>query len=275
MTGMTSYLLGPALLFAPAHRAELLPKAYGRADTVIIDLEDGAGTGDRLAMHDNVRGTALDLPRTILRTIGPDAEGFAADVALARELGIGTVMVPKVRDHLPVELEEFNVIAMIETPQALVNVREIVTQGNVVGLFWGAEDLITLLGGTHSRRQPDEADAGTYREVIRHARSQVLVHAAAAGKFAVDAIHADFRDVDGQFAEALDAARSGFLGTACIHPAQVSVVRQAFRPAAEQAEWARKVVDVARRNTGAFQVDGMMIDTPLVSQAERILARVE
>lgn len=275
MTGMTSHLLGPALLFAPAHRAELIPKAYGRADTVIVDLEDGAGTGDRLAMHDNVRGAALDLPRTILRTVGPDAEGFAADVALARELGIGTVMVPKVRDHLPVELAGLNVIAMIETPQALVNVREIVTQGNVVGLFWGAEDLIALLGGTHSRRQPDEVDAGTYREVIRHARSQVLVHAAAAGKFAVDAIHADFRDVDGQFAEALDAARSGFIGTACIHPAQVSVVRQAFRPAAEQAEWARKVIDGSRRNTGAFQVDGMMIDTPLVSQAERILARGE
>ncbi|QGU04027.1 HpcH/HpaI aldolase/citrate lyase family protein [Corynebacterium comes] len=270
---MTSHLIGPALLFAPAHRVELIPKAYGRADTVIIDLEDGAGTGDRTAMHDNVRNADPDLTRTILRTIGPDSEGFAADVALARELGIRTVMVPKVRASLPVELDGLDVIAMIETPQALVNIREIVTLENVVGLFWGAEDLIALLGGTHSRRQSDEDGPGVYRDVIRHARSQVLIHAAAAGKFAVDAIHADFRDTGGQLAEAMDAARSGFAGTACIHPSQVAAVRQAFRPEPEQVEWARRVIDGAQEHPGAFQVDGMMIDAPLLSQAERILAR--
>lgn len=272
---MTPTVPGPALLFAPAHRASLIPKAYERADTVIVDLEDGAGAGDRAALHENVRHAELDLPRTILRTTGPDAAGFPADVALARELGIDTVMVPKVRDHLPGELDGLAVIAMIETPQALVNIRGIVAQENVIGLFWGAEDLIALLGGTHSRRQPDEPGAGSYRDVIRHARSQVLVHAAAAGKFAVDAIHADFRDTGGQLAEALDAARSGFTGTACIHPAQVAAVRQAFRPEPEQVEWARRVVRGARENAGAFQVEGVMIDAPLVSQAERILARAE
>ncbi|MCS5480433.1 CoA ester lyase [Corynebacterium sp. YIM 101645] len=270
---MTSHPVGPALLFAPAHRPELLAKAFDRADTVIVDLEDGAGTGDRDTMHDNIRGAELDLARTILRTTGPDAEGFAADVALARELGIGTVMVPKVGEQVPAGLAGLGVIAMIETPQALVNIREIVNHEVVTGLFWGAEDLITLLGGTHSRRQADESGAGTYREVIRHARAQVLIHAAAAGKFAVDAIHADFRDTDGQLAEALDAARSGFLGTACIHPAQVAAVREAFRPEAEQIEWAQKVLDGARGNSGAFQIDGVMIDAPLVSQAERILSR--
>lgn len=272
---MTPHLIGPALLFAPAHRAELIPKAYERADTVIVDLEDGAGAGDRAAMHDNLRTAGLDLPRTILRTIGPEAEGFASDVGLARELGIGTVMVPKVHDCLPVELAGLDVIAMIETPQALVNIREIAAQDGVVGLFWGAEDLIALLGGTHSRRLSDEDRPGDYRDVIRHARSQVLVHAAAAGKFAVDAMYADFRDPGGQFAEALDAARSGFAGTACIHPAQVEVVRRAFRPEPDQVEWARRVLDGARGNSGAFQVDGMMIDAPLLSQAERILARAE
>lgn len=270
---MTSHPVGPALLFAPAHRPELLDKAFDRADTVIVDLEDGAGAGDRDAMHDNIRGAELDLSRTILRTTGPDAEGFAGDLALARELDISTVMVPKLRDGVPAGLAGLRVIAMIETPQALVNIREIVTHESVTGLFWGAEDLITLLGGTHSRRQADETGAGTYREVIRHARAQVLIHAAAAGKFAVDAIHADFRDTEGQLAEALDAARSGFLGTACIHPAQVAAVREAFRPEAAQIEWAQQVMEGARGNSGAFQVDGVMIDAPLVSQAARILSR--
>lgn len=270
---METIALGPALLFAPAHRGDLLPKAFTRADTVIVDLEDGAGTGERGDMYATVRAADLDLGRTILRTIGPDSPHFPADVALARELGIRTVMVPKVRDVVPEGLEGLDVIAMIETPQALVNIAAIVGHPEVVGLFWGAEDLITLLGGTHSRRQADESGVGEYRDVIRHARSQVLVHAAAAGKFAVDAIHADFRDRDGQFAEALDAARSGFLGTACIHPMQVETVQRAFIPEAEQVEWAQAVVAGAAQHTGAFQVDGVMIDAPLVTQAERILSR--
>ncbi|MDO5669651.1 MAG: CoA ester lyase [Corynebacterium sp.] len=263
---------GPAFLFAPVHRPELIPKAYERADTVIVDLEDGAGTGDH---HAALKQAELDPTRTILRTVGPLSPSFLDDVALARELGLNSVMVPKVESSLPAGLDGLDVIAMIETPQAVVNIAGIVARQEVIGLFWGAEDLITLLGGTHSRRQSDESAAGEYRDVIRHARSQVLLHAAAAGKFAIDAIHADFRDEGGQFAEALDAARSGFLGTACIHPAQVETVRRAYRPEAEQVEWARKVLAQAATHGGAFQVDGMMIDAPLISQAERILARAE
>lgn len=271
-----TFSFGPALLFAPAHRVDLIPKAHARADTVIVDLEDGAGSGDHAALRDALRGAELDPARTILRTVGPASPYFRDDVALARDLGIRTVMVPKVGAAVPEGLEGLDVIAMIETPIALVNIAAIVGHPQVVGLFWGAEDLITLLGGTHSRRQADEAGAaGRYRDVIRHARSQVLIHAAAAGKYAIDAIHADFHDSDGQFAEALDAARSGFLGTACIHPAQVEAVRRAYRPEAEQLSWARAVVAGAAEHTGAFQVDGMMIDAPLVSQAERILRRAE
>lgn len=273
MAGMETHLTGPAVMFAPAHRAELIPKAYQRADMVIIDLEDGAGDGDRRAMYDTVRSAELPPGRTILRTCGPAHPGFGGDVALARELGIGLVMVPKLTGTVPATLAGLKVIAMVETPQAVVNIATLIGHDDVVGLFWGAEDLITLLGGTHSRFQDDEATPGAYRDVIRHTRAQVLLHATAAGKFAIDAIHADFRDVDGQFTEALDAARSGFVATACIHPAQVEAVRRAYRPEEQQLEWARKVVAGAESVDGAFQVDGMMIDAPLVTQARRILER--
>ncbi len=273
MAGMESHLTGPALLFAPAHRAELIPKAYERADMVIVDLEDGAGDGDRSAMHDTLRSADLHPGRTILRICGPAHPAFADDVALARELAVGPVMVPKLFGTLPGELDGLDVIAMVETPQAVVNLVALIGRRNVIGLFWGAEDLITLVGGTHSRFQEDEPIPGAYRDVIRYARAQVLMQAAAEGKFAIDAIHADFRDTDGQFLAALDAARSGFAATACIHPAQVEAVRRAYRPEPGQLEWASRVVAGAENTAGAFQVDGMMIDAPLVAQARRILER--
>ncbi|QGU06741.1 Citrate lyase subunit beta-like protein [Corynebacterium occultum] len=273
MAAMTSLITGPALLFAPAHRPELLAKAVARADMVIIDLEDGAGEGDREVAREVVRNSGLDPARTIVRTVGPQHPGFRGDVEMLRETDYQLLMVPKLRDQIPAEVRGFQVIAMVETPEALINIAGLSGHEDVVGLFWGAEDLTTLLGGTHSRHAEDEEGAGTYREPLRLARSQVLIHAAARRKFAIDAIYADFRDEAGQRKEAVDAARIGFAATACIHPGQVAVVREAYRPAPAQISWAKQVLAGAEPGGGAYQVAGAMVDAPIIEQARRIIAR--
>lgn len=274
MVAMESLITGPALLFAPAHRPELLTKAAERADMVIVDLEDGAGEIDRAAAREVVRTSPLTPDRTIIRTVGPEHPGFTDDVAMVKQTQFRTVMVPKLTDRVPEELAGLEVIAMIETPQAVLNIAAIVGSEHVVGLFWGAEDLTALLGGTDSRFRADESAPGTYREPLRATRSQVLLHAAANGKFAIDAIYADFRDLAGQHVEALDAARVGFAATACIHPSQVAVIREAYLPDKTQVEWAQKVIAGAQKNGGAYQVDGQMIDAPIIAQARRLLGRV-
>ena len=76
---------------------------------------------------------------------------------------------------------------------------------------------------------------------------------------------------DGLRREADDAATSGFVGKACIHPSQVDVVRDAFRPSEEQVAWAQRVVDAAS-DGGVTTVDGRMVDDPLLRQARTILA---
>ena len=47
---------------------------------------------------------------------------------------------------------------------------------------------------------------------------------------AIDTVHLEIGDLDGLRAEAEDAAALGFAATACIHPSQVAVVREAYRP---------------------------------------------
>jgi citrate lyase subunit beta/citryl-CoA lyase len=70
------------------------------------------------------------------------------------------------------------------------------------------------------------------------------------------------------------AVRFGFGGKLCIHPAQVDVVHQAMRPSECELTWARKVVAASDAAAGgALQVDGEMIDRPVVLQASRILER--
>lgn len=269
---MTLYIPGPAILFAPAGRVDIIPKAAAKADMVILDLEDGAGDVDRDQAYRNIREANLDPSATIVRIVGPTDPYFAQDLEFVRTTEYTTIMVPKVYDSLPDT--GMQVIAMIETPQAVVNLQKIAENLSVVGLFWGAEDLTMGLGGTHSRYLSDEPKPGPYRSTMQLARSLMHIHAAAAGKITIDAVYADFNDPEGLYREALDAARSGFAGSACIHPKQVDVVRRAYRPDESQITWARRVVAEARLHPGAFQLDGEMIDAPLIAQAQRVLDRV-
>lgn len=266
-------IYGPAILFAPAGRPEIIPKAAQKADMVILDLEDGAGDIDREAAYANIRNSGLDPKRTIVRTVGPTDPNFGQDVAFVRTTEYTQVMVPKIYSEVPAELDGLEVIAMIETPQAVVAMERIAQHPSVVGLFWGAEDLTVGLGGTHSRRLPDEPSPGPYRATMSLVRSMMLIHAAAAGKFAIDAVYADFRDPEGMHIECIDACRSGFVASACIHPAQVDTVRKAYAPDAAQLEWAQRVAEEATKHPGAFKLDGEMIDAPLITQAQRVLDR--
>ena len=249
---------------------------------VILDLEDGAGDIDRDQAYRNIRAANLDPQATIVRIVGPTDPNFAADLEFVRTTPYTTVMVPKVYADLPAGLDGLNIIAMIETPQAVVNIHKIAEHPQVVALFWGAEDLTMGLGGTHSRHLADEPRTGSYRDTMRVTRALMHIHAAAAGKLTIDAVRAgrllelsERLAGSGRRGEALDAARSGFAASACIHPKQVDVIRRAYQPDAEQIDWARRVVAEAQHHPGAFQLDGEMIDAPLISQAHRVLDRAE
>ncbi|MBC2682050.1 HpcH/HpaI aldolase/citrate lyase family protein [Corynebacterium anserum] len=284
---MTWIPQGPALLFAPADRPERFTKAAQRSDMVILDLEDGCRRENRPQARENVRTSTLDPMRTIVRINPPGTPDFAPDIEAVAQSPFRQVMLPKAEDlsifhSAPAEIHDWQIIALIETPLGVLNAREVASHPQVVALFWGAEDLTAALGGTSSRYGVDEhpvdgggvsGHPGGYREVPRLTRALVLLHSAAAGKVALDAIHADTADVDGARAEAVDAAASGFAATVSIHPGLVPAIREAYQPTDEQKIWAQKVADGAARNTGAFAVDGQMIDAPLRRQAEVILAR--
>jgi citrate lyase subunit beta/citryl-CoA lyase len=165
-------------------------------------------------------------------------------------------------------LEEFEVLALCETARGVLAAAEVAAIPNVSGLMWGAEDLVASLGGSSSRR-----DDGRYRDVAMHARSQVLLAAGANGIAAIDAVHLDIRDAAGLRAEAEDAAALGFVATACIHPSQVPIVRDAYRPDAERLEWARALLaeDALRERGGVFTFRGQMVDAPVLRHAEAIV----
>jgi citrate lyase subunit beta/citryl-CoA lyase len=138
---------------------------------------------------------------------------------------------------------------------------------NTVGVMWGAEDLFGSLGGTANRF----AD-GSYRDVAVHVRSQSLLAAKAHGKLALDSVYIDIKNLDGLRTEVDDAVAVGFDIKVALHPSQVTVIRDGYRPTVEQVAWAKRVLDAAVTNRGAFALDGLMIDAPILRRAERIVA---
>lgn len=46
----------------------------------------------------------------------------------------------------------------------------------------------------------------------------------------------------------------------------------ALAPGAEELDWARRVVEASQGGAAAFQVDGQMVDAPVLARARRLLA---
>lgn len=260
---------GPALLFAPADRPERFAKAADRADMVILDLEDGCQPDNRVAGRTAVTSAELDPARTIVRvSCGNDEDIAAVKASRFRQIMLPKAENPAVIDQLITEIPDAEVICLIETPLGVLRAEQVAEHRAVVALFWGAEDLTAGLGGTASR-----FDDGTYRDVARHARAHVQLAAAAHGKASLDSIHADIADTEGLRAEALDAAALGYAGTCCIHPAQVPVIREAYRPDPAELDRATRLLAEAESNRGAFSFEGQMVDEPLFRQAQAIVRR--
>ncbi|GAA1945518.1 HpcH/HpaI aldolase/citrate lyase family protein [Agromyces allii] len=263
------FRFGPALLFCPADRLDRFAKALERADAVILDLEDAVAPGSKAEARRAVAASALDPDRVIVRVNPAASADFADDVAMLADTPYRTVMLAKCEGTADlVDLEPFEVVALCETARGVLAAEAVAALPNVSALMWGAEDLVASLGGFSSRH-----DDARYRGVAAHARAHVQLAAAAHDVAAIDTVHLDISDLDGLADEARDAAALGFAATACIHPSQVDTVRAAYRPSAEQLEWARAVLAAAVGEPGVFAFRGRMVDGPVLRQAEAVVRR--
>ncbi|GGG16062.1 putative citrate lyase beta subunit [Rhodococcoides trifolii] len=260
---------GPAWLFCPADRPERYQKAADRSDVVILDLEDAVAPTDKAAARDALISTPLDPERTVVRVNAFGSEDHARDLEAVERTEYRTLMLAKTTSaqHIA-ELAPRGVIALVESALGAVNVFETLSAENAVGAMWGAEDLTASLGGNASRTLD-----GKYRDVARHVRSQVLLAAKARGLLALDSVYVDIGDLDGLRVETDDAVAVGFDAKVAIHPSQVPVIRDAYKPTQNEIDWAEGLLAAVSSNRGVFTYRGQMVDEPVLLQARRIIAR--
>ena len=267
-----SFDLGPDILFVPADRPERYAKAAERASAIIIDLEDGVAAAARPEARKALIASQLDPEKTIVRINPRGHDDYDNDVNALRQTPYRYVMVPKAASAADVHLVDgykkpYSVIGLIETADGVLNAATVAADPAVVALMWGAEDLVVSTGGSASRG-PD----GTYLDLARFARSQVLIAAKAHGKGAIDSVYLDLEDQEGLKAETLDAVWSGFNAKAVLHPAQAVTVRAAYAPTQEQLDWAKGVLAAAEGEAGAFRYEGEMVDEVVLKRARALAA---
>ncbi|NLG56703.1 MAG: CoA ester lyase [Rhodococcus sp.] len=260
---------GPAWLFCPADRPERFEKAAAIADVVILDLEDAVAPADKEQARTAMIDTPLDPQRTIVRINAVGTDDHERDLLALDGTHYTRLMLAKCESPEQVlALAPSEVIAMIESPRGAMAVQDIALAANTIGVMWGAEDLVAGLGGTSSRN-----GRGVYRDVAQHVRSSTLLAAKAYGRFALDAVYLDFKDLDGLRAESDDAVAVGFDAKVAIHPTQVPVIHAAYAPTDKEVEWARGVLAAADSERGVFAYEGTMVDPPVLDHAAQIMRR--
>ena len=281
-------------LFIPADSERKLAKARETgAHAVIVDLED-AVSADRKAVGRAIAGEWLRQEsgasadqQVWVRINALDTGLWRDDLAAIIAGAPAGIMVPKAEgpDQIArigedlAALEQAHgltpgqtrILPLVsETALAAVTIPAYAhaVLPRLAGLTWGAEDLGAVLGVTRKR------DArGVWTDTFRLVRAQTLLVAHAVGVWAIDTLHADFRDEAGLAEAAHAAAADGFAGMLAIHPAQVAVINRAFAPDAAALAEARAIVAAFAANpgVGALQIDGRMIDQPHLRQARALL----
>ncbi len=258
-------------LFVPGNRPERFAKAIDSgADRIILDLEDAVApegkAAARSAIAEWMQANGQHAGKVLIRINDAATAWHAKDLALASAVQPPCVMLPKceaahqvaaVLASLP---GDASVLPLIETARGLVAVHDIAAAKGVARLAFGSLDYMVDL------------DIGPGSLTLDFAATQIAVASRAAGLVPPVAGVTPDMDAARVSADMLHAKSLGFGAKMCIHPSQLAAVRAALAPTAADLAWAQRVLQVwAASSGGVIQLDGKMVDRPVVLKAERII----
>jgi citrate lyase subunit beta / citryl-CoA lyase len=275
-----------SVLYMPASNPRALEKARELpTDGLILDLEDAVAPEAKPQAREAVV-TALRKGfgdrEVLVRINGLDTRWWVEDIDAAASARPDAVLVPKVSS--PRQLQDLaarlvdmgtdprvRVWAMMETPLAMLNVRDI------AGAALDSETrLAGFVMGTNDLAKDTRARLVAGRAPMLPWLMNCLAAARAYGLDILDGVYNDIGDAEGFAAECAQARDLGFDGKTLIHPRQIDPCNQAFSPTAEEVEAARKIIAAfdlpENENKGVLQVDGRMIERLHADMARRTVA---
>jgi citrate lyase subunit beta/citryl-CoA lyase len=239
-------------------------------DVVVLDLEDAVAPEMKEAARAQVCAAAGNYSsREVVVRINPlsSPEG-KADLEAVQRAWPDAILLPKVESAVDIAATKTDIPiwAMIETPEAVLNLSEIAASG-VTCLLLGTNDLLKSMRG---QTLPD-------RRNLWAMLTQTVVAARAHGLCIIDGTYNDIRDEDGFAQDCAQGRAFGFDGKTLIHPGQIEICNRVFAPSAKELARARCILDAFASNPGkgAIALDGRMIEGLHAEEARRLLALAE
>jgi citrate lyase subunit beta / citryl-CoA lyase len=277
-----------SLLFVPVTQRRFVDGAAKRgADAIIIDLEDSVAASEKGRARGLVPEAAAIVSRggaDVVVRINRPLRMAVRDIEAAVGPGVLALALPKTdsAEHVRLLAEAVDeveaergmmpgatrLIAMVETAAAFFHLAEIArAHPRLCALTLGAEDFATSAG------MLPEAEALSMPK-------QMAVFAARAARIMplgfIGSI-AEFHDLDGFRQTIRRSRRFGFIGASVIHPSQVPILNEEFRPNTGEVDHAHRVLaaydKALAEGVGAVTVDGKMIDVPVVERARLLVER--
>ena len=277
-----------SLLFVPVTRRRFLDGAARRgADAIILDLEDSVAASEK----DRARGLVPEAAAIVSRgradvvvRINRPLRMAVRDIEASVGPGVLALALPKTdsAEHVRLIAETVDeveaergmppgatrLIAMAETADAFFHLVEIaLAHSRLCALTLGAEDFATSAG----------IMAGP--EALTMPKQMAVFAARAAGIMPLGFIGsiAEFHDLDAFRQTIRRSRRFGFIGASVIHPSQVRILNEEFRPTFDELQHARRVLTAYDKaladGVGAVTVDGKVIDVPVVERARLLVGR--
>ncbi|MFO1313034.1 MAG: CoA ester lyase [Burkholderiales bacterium] len=253
-------------LFVPGDRPDRFDKAaQAGAGAIVLDLEDAVLPAAKPQAREAIcEWFARDAARAAHAVVRIASE---ADLPVLAQAGVRTVMLPKAESVSQVRSTVqagVNVIALIETARGVRDVDAIAEAQGVIRLAFGTLDYAVDIGVADNER------------ALLYPASRLVLASRCAGLPAPIAGVTTAIDDEAQLRADVAWERSlGFGAKLLVHPRQVAAVHAAMRPSGEDVAWARRIVAAAEAaRGGAVQVDGRMVDRPVILKAQAILERI-
>lgn len=261
-------------LYVPGDVPERFDKALASGtDAVVLDLEDAVTAANK----DHARALVAEW---VANCTPGDVEVWVRvnpgklqkqDIRAVLHPNLTGIWMPKVSSAREIERadailsgSDAAVSPLIETAGGVFAALEIARAPRVKFLQIGEVDLAADLGVDGSA------------ESLSFVRAQVVAASVAAEIDApLAAVSRNFRDLDAFRTDTRQLAGLGFVGRACIHPAQLEPARAVFVPSEAQVREAEELLTVLERSISGVAVDsnGFLIDEAVARTARRIVAR--
>jgi citrate lyase subunit beta/citryl-CoA lyase len=276
-----------SVLYMPGSNTRAIEKARTLpADAVILDLEDSvapeAKAAARQQVMDAVAAGSFGPREVVVRINGLDTQWWLDDLNAVAKAKPDAVLVPKVSspNHLEDVAErlvdisadqKIRVWAMMETPLAMLNARDIATAASDV-----ETRLAAFVMGTNDLAKDTRAKIMPGRAAMLPWLMNCVAAARAFGLDILDGVYNDLSNADGFARECSEARDMGFDGKTLIHPNQIGPCNAAFSPTTEEIAQANKIIAAfdlpENKDKGVVQLDGRMVERLHADMARRTVA---